>query len=260
MLQSACRGAVPKLPEECSDHPQSDEYATAEVRSILANRVRTEKWLRSWEKERSKPFGQRQFFSFAEIAERLAREPRTLVIDPDLRERVSRELVKWVQTQQFRSGDVVTLSGGDPPDFRASELPLPLADGGVVLLPDEAVALRGDACRRYAEARAELPGAPSLLRDWFGTEPLGPDPANAPGPGAARPGPRAGEQTGKDLACGITLDILADDHRRPPRGYSRLITIARLVNTGLPHRYADESISKMIRETVRDWEAKNLGK
>jgi hypothetical protein len=74
-----------------------------------------------------------------------------------------------VQTQQFVAGEVLMLSG-DPPDFRDVELPLPLANGGVVLLSDEAVALRRAACRRYVEARTELQGAASLLQDWFAAQ------------------------------------------------------------------------------------------
>jgi hypothetical protein len=124
------------------------------------------RWHGKWAEERARPISQRRFFSFGEIAERLARDPRGLAADPAIRVQVGQELVEWVQTQQFHAGDVVTLSG-DPPDFRDLELPLPLADRGVVLLPDEAVALRRDACRRYAEARADLPGAASLLHDWF---------------------------------------------------------------------------------------------
>ena len=159
-----------KLPEEYSDHPQSDEYADAEVRRILANRLRTEEWRRKWGEERDKPVAQRQFFSLAEIADRLARDPRSLTIDPAIRERVKRDLVDWVRTQHFRAGQVVTLSGDPPFDFQPLGLPLPPAGGGIILLPEEAVALRRDACRRYAEARAELPGAAGLLREWFSAE------------------------------------------------------------------------------------------
>jgi hypothetical protein len=242
--------------EEDPNHPLSEGYAEREAKRIRAARLQTEadhrERRRRWDEQRAKPFGQRQFFGLGEIADGLARNPRSLVIDSDLRERVSQQLVEWVQTQQFRAGEVATLSG-DPPDFRSLELPLPPAGGGIVLLPEEPVALWRDACRRYVVARAELPGAASLLRDWFGDEVPEPEGASAPRPGAAKPGRTPGEPTAKDLACGIAPAILADDDRRPPRGYGRLIAVARLVKTEL-HRYADESITKMIRPTVRDWE------
>jgi hypothetical protein len=144
-MRGASGGAVPKLPG----------YAD-----------RIEAWCRKWEEERDRPIAQRQFFSLAEIATRLARDPRSLTIDPAIRERVGRDLAEWVQTLQFRAGEVVTL-GGDPPDFRPLGLPLLPAGGGIILLPEETVALRRSACRRYAQARAELPGVAGLLRDWF---------------------------------------------------------------------------------------------
>jgi hypothetical protein len=123
-----------------------------------------------WIEERAKPISERQFFSFGEIAKRLARDPRDLAIDPVIRERVDRDLVEWAQTRLFGAGEVLLL-GGDPPDFRPLELPS-LPAGGITLFPDnEALALRRGACRRYGEARSELPGAAGLLRDWFATQP-----------------------------------------------------------------------------------------
>jgi hypothetical protein len=147
------------------DHPLPEGYADREAKRMRADRLQAEadrcEWLRKWDEERAKPIGQRQFFSFGEIADRL---------DPAIRERVRRELAEWVQTQQFRAGEVVTLSS-NPPDFRPLGLPLPPAGGGIILLPDaEAMALRRDACRRYLEARTGLPGAASLLRNWFSAE------------------------------------------------------------------------------------------
>jgi hypothetical protein len=75
---------------------------------------------------------------------------------------------------------------------------------------------------------------------------------------AQRPGPKAGETTPKDLACETAVQILDDDDRRPPRGYGRLIKLARLVNTELRtrgHQYQDDSIRRMIGPTLREWEA-----
>ena len=126
-----------------------------------------------------------------------------------------------------------------------------------MLLLDENLALRRDACRRFVKARIELPGAESLLRDWFGAEAPEPKAASAPLPGAAKPGPKAGEKTSKGHACQIALEILANDDHRPPRGYGRRIAVARLVNAELRAQgidYKDDSIRSMIGQTVREWE------
>jgi hypothetical protein len=73
----------------------------------------------------------------------------------------------------------------------------------------------------------------------------------------SRPGPKAGEQNSKDLACRTVLVILNDHDRRPSLGYGRLIALARLVNAELSNRgykYQDDSVRKMIGRTVREWE------
>lgn len=78
-----------------------------------------------------------------------------------------------------------------------------------------------------------------------------------------RPGPKPSQQSPKDLACNIALDILANDERRPKRGYRRLIAIARLVNDDARfkgHSYESDSVRKMIGPAVREWEAKNPDK
>lgn len=78
-----------------------------------------------------------------------------------------------------------------------------------------------------------------------------------------RPGPKPSQQSPKDLACNIALDILANDERRPQRGYGRLIAIARLVNDDARfkgHSYEFDSVRKMIGPAVREWEAKNPDK
>lgn len=85
-----------------------------------------------------------------------------------------------MQNRQFAAGAVATLSG-DPPDFR----PFELTAGAILVAHDEFLFLSSAACRRYAEARAQLPGAAGLLRDWFGAaEPAAPNAADAPHPAA----------------------------------------------------------------------------
>jgi hypothetical protein len=64
---------------------------------------------------------------------------------------------------------------------------------------------------------------------------LGREPDNAidvapPTAALGRPGPKAGEKTPKKLAYDITLKILDDDDRRPPSGYGRRTSIAKMVN------------------------------
>jgi hypothetical protein len=189
-MQSACRGGLPNLPE---DHPLSEGYAGPEARRVRAEEYQRE-FHRKWEEEHAQAPAQRLFFGVVEIADRLARNPRNLTIDRAIRQRIGGDLNEWMQTQQFRTGEVVML-GGDPPDFRAVKLPLPLADGRTVRILPAIMALRRDACRRYVEARVELPGAASLLSEWFGA---GPEPVSAPRVGAAKPGLSAGEQRTKD--------------------------------------------------------------
>jgi hypothetical protein len=166
-MRGASGGAVPE------DHPLSEGYADREARRRRVDRLRAEayqrEWHRKWDEERARPIGERQFFSFAEIAKRLARDPPSLAIDPEPREQITADLIASVQNREFADVEVVYL-GDDPPEFRPLEF-TPLS-GGVILLPDaEALALRRSACRRYVEARAELLGAASLLRDWFAVQP-----------------------------------------------------------------------------------------
>jgi hypothetical protein len=79
------------------------------------------------------------------------------------------------------------------------------------------------------------------------------------GGAANHPGPKAGELSIKGQACASALQILKSHAERPRRGYGRLIGVARMVKKKLPGAgsYKDDSIGKMIRPTVRDWEVKN---
>jgi hypothetical protein len=156
---------MPQKPPDKRWDPEG--YAIEQARRMRAARLRDEayarRWHRAWAAERARPIGQRRYFSFAEIAEQLARDPHSLATDPKLRERIARDLAAWVQNRQFASGEVITLSG-DRPDFR----PFQLTPGAYLVSDAELLFLGREACRRYVEARAELPGAAGLLRDWFG--------------------------------------------------------------------------------------------
>jgi hypothetical protein len=164
-----------KLPDKYTD---PEGYAVAQAQRMRAARLRDEAHVRKWHRartaERARPIGQRRYFSFAEIAEQLARDPDRLATDPKLRERIAGDLAAWVQNRQFASGEVVTLSG-DPPDFR----PFQLTPGAILVPYAEVLFLSRGACRRYAEARAEVPGAALLLRDWFAAEAAETNAANA---------------------------------------------------------------------------------
>ena len=123
-------------------------------------------WNAAWSTERAKPVRRRQYFSFSEIADALTRDPRTLEVDAVLKGRVNADLTEWVMRQLFDldGGEIVTLSG-DPPDFKPLTAPQP---GDIPAFAPEALMARRDACRRYVEANAELPGAPGMQRLWFG--------------------------------------------------------------------------------------------
>jgi hypothetical protein len=150
-------------------HWDPEVYEAEQAALMRARRLREEeydhRWNAKWAEECAKPIGERQYFSFAEIAQGLACNPRTLAVDPELAARIVGDLSGWVQKRQFAAGEVATLSG-DPADFRQFDLGI-----GEILVPcAEALFLARGACRRYVEARPELPGGAVLLRDWFTAE------------------------------------------------------------------------------------------
>jgi hypothetical protein len=66
-----------------------------------------------------------------------------------------------------------------------------------------------------------------------------------------------------DIAWQAALNVLADDHQRPPRGYGRVIKLARLVKAELAkqgHEREDYSIRKASGPGLREWEAQNPDK
>jgi len=188
-----------KLPDKYTD---PEGYADEQAQRMRTARLRDEayrrRWRRVWDAERARPIGQRRYFSFAETSERLARDPQSLVTDPNLRERVAGDLAAQVQNRRFAPGEVVILSG-DPPDFQPFQL-----TPDAILVPDaEVLALRSEACRRYAEARAELPGAAGLLRDWFAAKAATSTAADPPREAIARPPAAHGRQAGSEVASDL---------------------------------------------------------
>jgi hypothetical protein len=77
-------------------------------------------------------------------------------------------------------------------------------------------------------------------------------------PDQASPGPKPGNKTAKDQASEIAESILSGDAPdRPPRGYGRMIALARLIQPKLAQRYKEDSIQRMISKSVREWEKHN---
>jgi hypothetical protein len=102
--------------------------------------------------------------------------------------------------------------------------------------------------------RAELDALPSLQN---------PAPPQTPAEPNDPPGPKPGRQTPKDRASKAVLSILNDSAKRPIPGHGRRTELARMVCTDLQNQgqsYQENSVQKMIRGTVTDWEAKNPDK
>jgi hypothetical protein len=148
-----------------------DRYEAQQTRLMRAARENREAvdaaWQAAWDAEHAKPRRQRQYFSFGEFADFLARDPRTLALDDGLRIRILSDLADWVLHQQFdlASGEVATLTG-DPPSFEPFEPP-PL---GTIITAPEGLMLRREAGRRYIEANPKLENAADLLRQCAGGE------------------------------------------------------------------------------------------
>jgi len=77
------------------------------------------------------------------------------------------------------------------------------------------------------------------------------------------PGPKSGETKAAAIAWEIAAQILADDSRRPQRAHGWRTALARAVQPLLKARgYNRElnTITKDIRPSLREWEAKNPDK
>jgi hypothetical protein len=118
-----------------------------------------------WAAECSRPVGMRQWFRAGDMAEELARDPQTLEVNVDLRDRIVEQLIAWIRNQQFdlATGEVATLNG-DPPSFE----PLAPLDLFTFVTHPEWLMLRRDAARRFVVEHPDLPSAAGLLRRWFG--------------------------------------------------------------------------------------------
>jgi hypothetical protein len=74
------------------------------------------------------------------------------------------------------------------------------------------------------------------------------------------PGRKPGEQPAKGLICSIALSILNDEAQRPPPGHGRKAALARMVGTCLEEigkTYKENTIARLMRDSVKEWEAKN---
>jgi hypothetical protein len=80
------------------------------------------------------------------------------------------------------------------------------------------------------------------------------------GPSREAPGPKPGHKTEKDRACSEALNILNNDAERPAKRHGRNIMIARRVKERLGIDHQPDSIAKMIRPTIADWEKRNPDK
>jgi hypothetical protein len=154
------------LPDKYSD---PEGYEAEQARRMRADRLRREAYEHSWHRicdaERAKPIAQREYRCFAEIADDLSCDPYTLAIAPDFRERILRDLFARTQSRQFAAGEVFCLSG-NPPAFR----PFQPTVGKILVIDAELFFLSREGCRRYVEARPELPRAKGLLYDLFAAE------------------------------------------------------------------------------------------
>jgi hypothetical protein len=84
---------------------------------------------------------------------------------------------------------------------------------------------------------------------------------HAVGPHA--PGPKPGCATAKSRADDAARAILGNDAERPPKGHGRTTKLARMVQEKLASEgfaYQLNSIEKMIRPAVKEWEQRNPDK
>lgn len=69
-------------------------------------------------------------------------------------------------------------------------------------------------------------------------------------------GRKPGQMSLKESVCRAALAILDNDANRPPRGHGRRAQLAKMVHGHFP-LYKLNSIEKMIRNTVAEWERQN---
>jgi hypothetical protein len=77
------------------------------------------------------------------------------------------------------------------------------------------------------------------------------------------PGPKPGQETIKRRADNAVRAILDDDAKRPPKGRGRMVTLARMIRESfLPEgiHYEQNTIERMIRPAVKEWEKRNPDK
>jgi hypothetical protein len=164
----------------------------ARLRDEAYNRA----WEEKWAEERARPFGERAYLRWDEIAEQLASDPHSLASDPALAHRVVADLAQWVERRQF--GSEVCILSGEPPDFQ----PVEIAPGDVLIPRSDMLFLTRSGVRRYVEARLDLPGAAGLLREFDGNARLtAPQMAAAAHPAEQPSGVRTNKAEAAEAMC-----------------------------------------------------------
>jgi hypothetical protein len=158
----------PKLQPPADPFDDPDGYEAQRYRRLRAigeeYEAREATWQAAWDAERSKPIGQRDYFSAEEMAEALATDPRTLNKDMDLSGRIIEMISEWVTAQIFDlAAEEVAVLQGNPPEFA----PLPPPSPGEILVNPGSLMLRRDAAERFIDAHNDIPNAVPLLWQWF---------------------------------------------------------------------------------------------
>jgi hypothetical protein len=214
----------------------------------------------------------RRWLSFEEIADWCSREPGTIRRDETLRAQAYADLRDAMFAGEFGRGahSLVLYFHFDPDALQGR---LRLAPEGLTTWLDFYGA-DSPLITTEVLSRCWLPR--HLSRSWFErrglTWPTVFDPPDAPVARQATmaetipvlsPGPKGGEPKAAAIAWEIAEQILADDRRRPRPGRGRLTALARAVQPLLKarrHNREIDTITKDIRRSFREWEAKSPGK
>jgi len=132
-----------------------------------------------------------------------------------------------------------SLTGIDP-DLRRISIPSELISPKLLRFDRDEIQL-GDTTIRSVRA---VPTSPQVL-------------------GPQAPGPKPGYETAKRRAHDAVRTILGNDAERPPKARGRMVNLARMIQERFASegfRYEVNSIEKMIRPAVKEWEERNPDK